>query len=178
MEIIICQKNWNQKLNCCKVFSILSMKMLTMQSCKVKLAISCWVMLKQVWTSFPRQQILHEGPVSPQWCWRTLLEWCDWLELPWETVPSFGLLRKELPFPSQQCPCYEHTQTYGIRWLELTCVTNTSLVATLCVPSMQLSGNFGLLLGFKLIIMKQTQHSTFCCWLCVPARIHLHMLYF
>lgn len=45
------------------------------------------------------------------------------------------------------------------------------------LPSMQLCCHFGLLLGFELVILKQTQNSTFCCWLGVTTGVHLHMIH-
>lgn len=46
------------------------------------------------------------------------------------------------------------------------------------LPFIKLCHDFILLLGFVLVILKQTQNGTFCCRLGVTTGIHLHMFHF
>lgn len=46
------------------------------------------------------------------------------------------------------------------------------------LPLIKLCDHFILLLGFELVIMKQTQDSTFCCRLDITTSVHFHMVHF
>lgn len=43
------------------------------------------------------------------------------------------------------------------------------------LPAVKLRCYFGLLLGFELVILKQSQNGTFCCWLGITTAVHLHV---